>query len=53
MLYKNYPKQLTTQIHAKIKCYKATIRFNISNGTIRSINAFMGWASDIKGKLIK
>lgn len=43
----------SNQIHTIINGHRVTIRFYIYDGDIRSINAFMGWASKIIGKLIR
>ncbi|MFR1517684.1 MAG: RHS repeat-associated core domain-containing protein [Clostridia bacterium] len=43
----------SNQIYATIKGIKVTIRFYFQDGQFRSINAFIGWAKDVIGKLLK
>ena len=43
----------SNQIHTKINGIKVTIKFNFVDGKIRSIDAFLGWASRVVGKLLK
>ncbi len=43
----------SNQIHTIINGYRVTIRFYFKDGTIKSIDAFMGWASRVIGKLIR
>lgn len=43
----------SNQIHTYINGFKVTIRFYFKDGTIQSIDAFIGWATRIVGKLIK
>ncbi len=42
----------SNQIHTTINGVKTTIRFYVSNGQVQSINAFIGWATRIIGKLL-
>ena len=48
-----YAQNGSNEIHTIINGYRVTIRFYIYDGDISSINAFMGWASKILGKLIR
>ena len=43
----------SNEIRAVIKGYKVTIRFYFKDGTIRSVDAFIGWGSRVLGKLLK
>ena len=43
----------SNQIHTIINGYKVTIRFFFKDGNLTSINAFMGWAVRIVGKLFR
>lgn len=43
----------SNQIYTYINGYKVTIRFFFKDGSIKSIDAMMGWASRIIGKLMK
>lgn len=42
----------SNQIHTMINGIKVTIRFYVSNGEVQSIDAFVGWASRVIGKLL-
>ena len=42
----------SNQIHTTINGTKVTIRFYVSNGQVQSMDAFIGWASRIIGKLL-
>jgi hypothetical protein len=43
----------SNQIHTTINGVKTTIRFYVEGGKIKSIDAFVGWADRVIGKLIK
>jgi len=43
----------SNQIYTYINGHKVTIRFYFMNGKFKSFNVFMGWASQIIGKLLK
>ena len=42
----------SNQIHTTINGVKTTIRFYVSNGEVKNINAMTGWATRIIGKLL-
>ncbi|MFR1517687.1 MAG: polymorphic toxin type 35 domain-containing protein [Clostridia bacterium] len=43
----------SNQTHTTIKGIKVTIRFYFMDGQIKSLDAFIGWAGRIIGKLLK
>lgn len=43
----------SNEIHTTIKGFKVTIRFYFKDGKVTSIDAFMGWAKRVIGKLLK
>ena len=43
----------SNQIHTTINGVKVTIRFFVKDGAIQSVDAFVGWAERIIGKLLK
>lgn len=48
-----YAENGSNQIHTYINGYKVTIRFYFKDGQLKSLDAFMGWASRVIGNLIK
>ena len=43
----------SNQIHTTINGIRTTIRFYVSNGEVQSMDAFIGWATRVIGKIIE
>ena len=43
----------SNEIHTIIRGIKVTIRFYFKDGKVLSLDAFVGWAKSVVGKLLK